>query len=82
MALIQMNAVEAADAIRNGNMTSEELTQACLDHIEQLEDNIGAWAFLDPDYALSRAREADLAQREGKALGPLHGLPVGIKDIV
>lgn len=76
-----MNAVEAVGAIHNGDITSEQLTQACLDRIQETDDNIGAWAFLDPDYALNQARDADLAQREGKALGPLHGLPVGIKDI-
>ncbi len=81
MELIEMNAVQAVGAIRDGDVTSEQLTQACLDRIQEIEDSIGAWAFLDPDYALSQARDADLAQREGKALGPLHGVPVGIKDI-
>lgn len=74
-------AVEAAQAIREGQITCEGLTSACLERIGALEERIGAWAHLDPDHALSQARDADLARREGRALGPLHGVPVGIKDI-
>jgi Asp-tRNA(Asn)/Glu-tRNA(Gln) amidotransferase A subunit family amidase len=77
----RMNAVEAAGAIRAGRITSEALVSACLDRIAALEERVGAWAFLDPGHALEQAREADRARREGKALGPLHGVPVGVKDI-
>jgi Asp-tRNA(Asn)/Glu-tRNA(Gln) amidotransferase A subunit family amidase len=77
----RMNAVEAAGAIRTGRITSEALVSACLDRIAALEERVGAWAFLDPGHALEQAREADRARREGKAPGPLHGVPVGVKDI-
>jgi len=76
-----MSAVEAAEAIRDGRITSEALVGACLDRIAALEERIGAWAHLDPGHALDQARAADQARREGKALGPLHGVPVGVKDI-
>ena len=76
-----MSAVEAAEAIRSGRIPSEALVGACLDRIAALEEQIGAWAHLDPGHALDQARAADLARREGKALGPLHGVPVGVKDI-
>ncbi len=76
-----LSAVEAAEAIRAGRITSEALVSACLDRIAALEEGIGAWAHLDPAHALNQARAADLARREGKALGPLHGVPVGVKDI-
>ena len=79
--LARMTATEAAEAIRAGRITSEALVGACLDRIAALEERVGAWAFLDPGHALKQAREADRARREGKALGPLHGVPVGIKDI-
>jgi Asp-tRNA(Asn)/Glu-tRNA(Gln) amidotransferase A subunit family amidase len=79
--IARMNAVEAAGAIRAGRITSEALVSACLDRIAALEERVGAWAFLDPGHALKQAREADRARREGKALGPLHGVPVGVKDI-
>ncbi|MFQ5755067.1 MAG: amidase [Acidiferrobacterales bacterium] len=81
MELIRLNAARAGEAIRAGEITSEELVQACLDHIADVEDTVRAWAFLDPEHALKQARDADLALRKGEALGPLHGIPVGVKDI-
>jgi len=81
MNLFEMSAAEAAAAIQAGETTSEELVQACLDHIATLEDSVGAWAHLDPEYALQQARDADLHRRSGMSVGPLHGVPVGIKDI-
>ncbi len=81
MDLVRSSASQAAEAVQAGKMTSEELVSACLDHVAAIEDRVGAWAHLDPDLALSQARDADLARQEGKALGPLHGIPVGVKDI-
>ena len=77
----ELSAAQAALAIREGQLTSEELVAACLAQIEALEERIGAWTFLDPDLALQSARDADLARRAGKPLGALHGVPVGVKDI-
>lgn len=76
-----LGAAEAAEAIRGGKISSEELVQACLDRIAADEERVGAWAHLDPAHALQQARDADLARREGKAWGPLHGISVGVKDI-
>ncbi len=81
MTLTQMTATQAAAAIRNGELTSEELVRACLARIDEVEATVGAWTYLDPDHALRQAQAADLARKEGRALGPLHGVPVGIKDI-
>ncbi len=81
MSLNQMDALTASAAIRSGKITSEELVRACLDRIAETEEKIHAWTYLDPDYALKQAREADRRQKSGMALGPLHGIPVGIKDI-
>ncbi len=78
----QMSALRAAEAIREGELTSEELVGACLARIEECEEQIGAWEHLDEDLALRQAREADLARGRGEALGPFHGVPVGIKDII
>lgn len=77
-----VGACEAAAAIRCGRLSSEELVSYCLERIERLEKDIGAWAFLDPAYALEQARTADRALKVGGVLGPLHGVPVGIKDII
>ena len=79
--LLHSGAVETARAVRAGEIDAVEVTQSCLDRIAQIEDTIQAWAHLDPDRALEQARAADEARRDGKPLGPLHGVPVGIKDI-
>jgi len=78
----RMGALRAAEAMREGELTSEELVKACLERIRAREERVGAWAHLDEEFALTQAREADLARREGGALGPLHGVPVGVKDII
>ena len=49
--------------------------------IEALEDTVRAWTFFDPAHALHQAHEADRLHRANAPLGPLHGVPVGIKDI-
>jgi Asp-tRNA(Asn)/Glu-tRNA(Gln) amidotransferase A subunit family amidase len=76
-----LGAVAAQAAIGAGRIKSEELVGACLDRIRALEPTVQAWAHLDPEYALAQARAADRARQEGRALGPLHGIPVGVKDI-
>jgi len=76
-----LSAVEAARKIRDGELTSEELVQSCLERIEALEDTVGAWTHLDREYALAQAKAAQERRQAGKSLGPLHGVPVGIKDI-
>jgi Asp-tRNA(Asn)/Glu-tRNA(Gln) amidotransferase A subunit family amidase len=76
-----LSATDAAGAIRAGEITSQELVRACLDRIARREDEVQAWAHLDPDYAMAQAKIADAALASGDAVGPLHGVPVGIKDI-
>ena len=71
----------AADAIRKGELSSEALVRACLQRIAAREDDVQAWAHLDPELALAQAREADAALGAGEAAGALHGVPVGVKDI-
>ncbi len=74
-------ACEAAMAIRQGRLTSVRLVQACLDRIADVEPTVEAWSFLDPPYTIAQAEARDCARMEGKPLGPLHGIPVGVKDI-
>jgi len=82
MELELLGVAEAAQKIRDGLISSEELVTACLAQIERLDDRVEAWAFLDPDLALKQAKKADSAMKAGMALGSLHGVPVGIKDII
>jgi Asp-tRNA(Asn)/Glu-tRNA(Gln) amidotransferase A subunit family amidase len=80
--LTALTAVEAAARIRSGELTSEDLVRACLDVVAAREEEIGAWTYLDPNYALEQARESDEIRRRGREVGPLHGVPIGIKDII
>lgn len=77
-------ALSAADALaklRGGELGCEELVRSCLQRIEETEPAVRAWIHLDPEHALRQARAADGHRRGGADPGPLHGLPVGVKDI-
>ncbi len=71
-----------AQGIRDGAFSAEAVVRSCLDRIAQLEGSVQAWAFLDPELALKQAYAADRRQASGAPLGALHGVPVGIKDII
>ena len=81
MSLCALGLGEAAADIRDGRITSVELVGDCLAHVEEVDAEVQAWAFLDRDHALTQAEALDMRRREGKALGALHGVPIGIKDI-
>jgi Asp-tRNA(Asn)/Glu-tRNA(Gln) amidotransferase A subunit family amidase len=76
-----LSACDALQAIRRRDISATELVQACLDRIRAVEPRVEAWAFLDPERALAQARDRDQMLADQTLLGPLHGLPVGIKDI-
>ena len=78
MALNHLSVTEAAHKIRAGEISSEALVRDCLDRIAAREPVVRAWAHLDPDDALAQARSRDAESPSG----PLHGVPVGIKDII
>ena len=77
-----LTASEAARRMQEGFLTSEELVQACLERIRQVEPTVQAWTFLDEEHALAQARAADGRRRSGVPIGSLNGVPVGIKDII
>ncbi|WP_170474586.1 amidase [Ruegeria arenilitoris] len=76
------SAVQAAEAIQAGRISSEALVEACLKRIEETDRVIRAWAYIDASEALGQARELDRIRKAGRATGALHGVPVGLKDIV
>jgi Asp-tRNA(Asn)/Glu-tRNA(Gln) amidotransferase A subunit family amidase len=76
------SASEAARKMQEGLLTSEELVQACLERIRAVEPTVQAWQYLDEEHALGQARAADERRRSGAGVGPLNGVPVGIKDII
>ncbi|MEO0329113.1 MAG: amidase [Pseudomonadota bacterium] len=77
-----LTAQEAGEKIRQGWLSSVELVTDCLDRIEATDGQIKAWAHIDRDKALARAHEMDAIRQSGRPMGRLHGIPVGLKDII
>tara|TARA_B100000085_G_scaffold183568_1_gene167802 strand:+ start:406 stop:1734 length:1329 start_codon:yes stop_codon:yes gene_type:complete len=73
---------ELVEKIKDAQITSVELCQIYIDRINKFEKDIKAWAHFDKKLLLEKAAEADEHRRLGKPLGPLHGIPVAVKDIV
>ncbi len=70
------------EALQSGEISSREATKAFLLRIERLDPAIGAFITVAADAALAQARAADDARTRGELLGPLHGLPIALKDNV
>jgi Asp-tRNA(Asn)/Glu-tRNA(Gln) amidotransferase A subunit family amidase len=81
-ALHLLSASDAARLIRDGAISALELVEACLARIRAVDEQVQAWTFLDPEHALAQARAADEARLSGAPIGDLHGVPVGLKDII
>lgn len=77
-ALNELTATGIVAAIGAGRTTCEAVARACLDRIEAREPRVRAWAHLEADRVIARARALD----RGAARGPLHGVPFGVKDII
>jgi Asp-tRNA(Asn)/Glu-tRNA(Gln) amidotransferase A subunit family amidase len=77
-----LTATAAAQAIASGEITAESLIRDCLARVDEREPIVRAWASLDPPRALSEARERDRHFARNGAISPLHGIPVGIKDMI
>jgi len=77
-----LTASEALAAIASGRLSSVKLVKSCLARIAETDGMIKAWAFLDEGAALAQAAECDRIRIAGLATGPLHGIPVALKDII
>lgn len=75
----RLAASDALRLIRQGKLTVEDYAKSLLSRINERDHIIHAWAYLDPDLVISQARRLDSIPPESR--GPLHGLPIGIKDI-
>ncbi len=80
--LTALTATEAHARMTKGEITAESYVTACLNYIKACEGKIQAWVHLDKENALEQARALDKQRASGQSLGLLHGLPVGIKDII
>ena len=79
--LAYMSATELSRAIRSRQASSVEVTELFYERIERLDPRLNSYLALCPEQALSDARAADDAVARGWALGPLHGIPISIKDL-
>ncbi|MGV9713641.1 amidase [Gordonia sp. NPDC003424] len=78
--IVQLSACEMRDAVRRRTLSSREIVDAHLDRIDEVNPAINALVTVDPDGARAAADAADRALAAGVTPGPLHGLPVTIKD--
>jgi Asp-tRNA(Asn)/Glu-tRNA(Gln) amidotransferase A subunit family amidase len=80
--LVNLTATEAAAEIARGATSAEDYTRACLERIGAVDGEIKAFVHLDRDQALAQARALDERRVQGLPIGPLHGIPVAVKDII
>ena len=79
--LINLSISEAGSALRKGETSAVALTEATLARIKQTEPTVKAYATVPEELALKAAQRADAALASGNDRGPLHGIPIGVKDI-
>ncbi|PJE37915.1 amidase [Pseudooceanicola lipolyticus] len=80
--LLALGASELRDRLASGALDAVTLVESCLARIAARDPEVHAWAHVDPDFARHQARAMDAHRRSGRPLGALHGLPVGVKDII
>lgn len=78
--LLRLSAAEMAGKLRAGEVTSVELTQACLDRIHAIDSRVGAFLSVDDEGALATAREVDSKRAAGEELHRFAGVPIAVKD--
>jgi aspartyl-tRNA(Asn)/glutamyl-tRNA(Gln) amidotransferase subunit A len=79
--LTDLTLAEASSRIRQRTVTPTTLTEACLTRIEKYNPQLNAFITVMKDQALAQAHDLDADQRAGKLRGPLHGIPIGLKDL-
>ena len=73
---------EAGAALRNGSLSCAALTESVLERLEQTEPLLNAYITVTADLARQQAAQLDDELRDGRDRGPLHGIPIGLKDLV
>lgn len=76
------SALQMVQMIRDGETTSVALVTAALDRIAETDAALKAWVWVDRDGALAQAAAMDQLRQSGRAMGALHGVPIGLKDII
>jgi Asp-tRNA(Asn)/Glu-tRNA(Gln) amidotransferase A subunit family amidase len=81
-ALLALDALELRDRLASGALKAVDLAAACLERIGKVEPDVQAWSWLESDQVLDQARRLDAFRASGRPVGPLHGMPVALKDII
>ena len=77
-----LSAYELSLKLKSGEISSIDLCKSYIDRIKKFDKDVKAWQFFDEKLLLEKAEEADDYRKSGKPLGPLHGMPIAIKDII
>ncbi|GES65193.1 biuret amidohydrolase [Aspergillus terreus] len=75
-----LNATQVLDLFKNNTITVEQYARSLLDRIDERDGIVKAWVYLDSEFVLNQARALDQIPPEER--GPLHGLAIGVKDIM
>ncbi|KAL1608467.1 hypothetical protein SLS60_003409 [Paraconiothyrium brasiliense] len=76
----RLTASQAEAKFKDGSLTVEQYAKSLLNRVAERDSTVNAWAFLNPELVLERARELDAIPR--KQRGPLHGVAIGVKDVI
>lgn len=76
----RLTATEALALLKNGTLTVEDYAKSLLARISERDSAVRAWAYLNPNLILSEARKLDQIPAEKR--GPLHGIAIGVKDVI
>ena len=80
--IFSLSLEELAKKINDAQLTSVEVCEKYIERINKFEKDVKAWAHFDKKVLLEKATEADDHRRSGKPVGPLHGVPIAVKDII
>ncbi len=80
--ILLLKVEELVTKIKDSQLTSVEICKRYIERVNEFEKDVKAWAHLNKKLLLEKAAEADEYRRSGKPTGPLHGIPVAVKDII
>ena len=80
--IISLSANQLVEKLKSGDISCVDACKAYIERINKFEKDVKAWSFFDKKLLLEKAKEKDEYRKSGKPVGPLHGLPIGVKDII
>jgi Asp-tRNA(Asn)/Glu-tRNA(Gln) amidotransferase A subunit family amidase len=80
--LARLTAIDLRERLGRGEIKASDVAEAFLQRVDEVEADVQAWAYLDREHVMRQAAAIDRLRGTGRAIGSLHGLPVGVKDII